>query len=51
MEIEIKLGNRTYIFYSEAAVDIAKSIYNAGSPNDELEEVLENLGIDFCYAL
>lgn len=51
MEIEIKLGNRTYIFYSEADAELAKAVYKSGMSNTKLEDVLETIGIDFSYAI
>lgn len=51
MEIEIKLGNRTYIFNSEADAQVAKDIYRSSMSNTKLEDLLDILRIDFSYAM
>ena len=51
MEREIKLGDRTYIFYNQLDGEVAKLKFYRTNSNESLEDELESEGIDFCYAL
>jgi len=50
-EIIAKFGFRTYCFYHPSDLSKAREIWATPCSQEEFEDILENLGIDFDYEL